>query len=69
VLPTFSSWNCQLHLLLEDMDLWEIVEGAIVAPIDATLLATHKKSVALMKRILINSVKEHLIPHIMGKVS
>lgn len=50
------------------MELREIVEEIVVAPTDATLLGTHKKSVAKPKRILTDSVKDHLIPHITGKL-
>lgn len=54
-------------MLLEEMDLWEIVEGTSVAPFDATLMVAHKKSVAKEKGILMDLVNDHLAPHIMGK--
>lgn len=54
-------------MLLVEMDLGEIVEGTSIASTDAPLLATHKKSIAKVKRILMDLVKDHLICHIVGK--
>lgn len=63
----FASSKYRLQMLLEEMDLWEIVEGTVVVPTNATLLDAHNKSVTKAKRILMDLVKDHLILQITGK--
>jgi hypothetical protein len=60
----FIPWKCKLQMLLEEAKIWEHVEKEIVAPTDPKLLATHVKKEAKAKRIILDSVKDHLIPHI-----
>jgi hypothetical protein len=59
---------CRLLMLLEDVCLLEVVEVIVVALIDATFMATCKRSVAKVKRVLMDSMKDHLIPHIVGNL-
>jgi hypothetical protein len=52
---------------LEENDLKEYVEMVIPDPKDAQELAAHKKREVKAKRVLLDSVKDHLIPHISEK--
>jgi hypothetical protein len=56
-------------MLLEEVDLWCFVEAKVTTPIDPMQLAKHNKKVAKAKRIILDSVKDHLIPHITEKKS
>jgi hypothetical protein len=38
-----------------------------VVPTDATLIATYTKKSIKTKRIIIDAIKDHLIPHLTGK--
>lgn len=46
-----------------------IVEEKAIVPIDLAPLAEHNKKVAKAKRIILDFVKDHLIPHIAEKKS
>jgi hypothetical protein len=54
-------------LLLEENDLKEYVEIVIPGPKDAHELAAHKKKEVKAKGVLLDYVKDHLIPHIFEK--
>jgi len=45
------------------VELWYLVEKVVVLPKDPKDLAYHKKKTVAAKRILLDSVKDHLIPH------
>ena len=48
-------------------ELWEIVEQTVPVPTDTTFLAEFKKKNVKAKRIILDSVKDHIIPHVVGK--
>lgn len=56
-------------MLLEEHDLWDFIEKVVVEPTNHVLLAKHKKKIAKTKRVILDSVKDHLIPHIAGKTT
>jgi hypothetical protein len=63
----FRAWKARILLLLEENDLKEYVESVVPSPNDPHELATHKKKEVKAKRVLLDSVKDHLIPHISKK--
>jgi hypothetical protein len=62
----FRSWKARI-LLLEENDLKDYVEMVVPDPNDAHELAAHKKKEVKAKRVLLDSVKDHSIPHISEK--
>jgi hypothetical protein len=54
-------------MLLEEHDSWDFVENIVVEPTKPVLLAEHKKKMDKMKQVILDMVKDHLIPHIYGK--
>jgi hypothetical protein len=54
-------------LFLEENDLKDYIEMVIPDRNDSQELAAHKKKVVKAKRVLLDSVNDHLIPHISGK--
>jgi hypothetical protein len=68
-----GAWKERVILLLQENDLWEIVENSathhVVVPIDATLLAAYTKKCIKAKRIILDAIKDHLIPQLMGKTN
>jgi hypothetical protein len=60
-------------LLLQENELWDIVENTtthpVVVPTDATLLAAYNKKSIKDKRIILYAIKDHLIPHLMEKTN
>ena len=63
----FSPWKKRIMLLLEKFELWDIVEKTGVPPTDPKHLVKFKKKNIKAKRIIIDAIKDHLIPHITGK--
>jgi hypothetical protein len=63
----FQAWKERILLLLEENDLKEYVEVVVASPTDPQELVVHKKKEVKAKRVLLESIKDHLIPHISEK--
>ena len=63
----WTSWRARIVLLMEEYELWEIVETVVVVPTDPTLLVEFKKKNIKAKRIILDLVKDHIIPHVSGR--
>ena len=70
----FVPWKAKIVLILEENELWdEVVHNTYVNPIqvpastDAQALATFNKKDIKARRIILDAVKDHVIPHIFGK--
>jgi hypothetical protein len=62
----FTPWNRKLQMILEKDKLWKHIEKVITTPNDLKLLALHNKE-DKVKRIILDSVKDYLITHIIEK--
>ena len=56
-------------MLLEEVELWERVKTKITIPTNLKLLDEHHKKEAKAKRIILDSVKDYLIIHIVEKTA
>ena len=63
----WTPWRAKIVLLLEEYELWEIVETAVVVPTNPVLLAAFRKKNVKAKRVILDSVKDHIIPHVAGR--
>jgi hypothetical protein len=67
----FGSWKERMIFLLQENELWDIVENTtihvVLVPTNATLLATYNKKSIKAKRFILDAIKDHLIPHLTGK--
>ena len=70
----FVSWKAQILLVLRENELWEeIVKNTKANPItipastDATLVVAFNKKDIKAMRIILDAVKDHVIPHISAK--
>jgi len=63
----FSPWRERMGLLLEEKGLWEFAKGKIVFPTDPTQQATHLKKDVRARRMIVDGIKDHIIPHLFGK--
>jgi hypothetical protein len=63
----FLSWKERVTLELKEYDLWELVDKVVVPPTNPVDLAVHHKKKIKVERVLLDSVKDHLIPHLMEK--
>jgi hypothetical protein len=60
----FRSWKHRLQMILDENDLLEHVTVGVPEPDEEEEKTKHKKNEKKAKRIVSNSVKDHLIPHI-----
>jgi hypothetical protein len=69
----FGAWKDRVILLLQESELWDIVENfttnRVNVPTYATLLATYTKKSIKAKRIILDGIKDHLIPHVVGNIN
>ena len=63
----WTPWKARIVLLLEECEIWELVEHIVTFPTDPILLSKFKKKNVREKRIILKSVKDHIIPHVVGK--
>jgi hypothetical protein len=63
----FLAWEARIFFLLEENHLKDYVEMVVRDPKDANELTTHKKREVKVKRVLLDSVKDHLIHPIFEK--
>jgi hypothetical protein len=65
-----SNWSpckARIVMILDEEELWEIVENPVVPPTDVFLFAEFQKQNKRAKRTILDAVKDHVIPHITGK--
>jgi hypothetical protein len=60
----FRSWKHRLQMILDENDLLEHVTVSVPEPEEEEQKTKHKKNEKKAKRIVSDSVKDHLIPHI-----
>lgn len=60
----FRSWKTNIILALEEIDLHNQVNEVILEPKRAKEKVKYKKNKRNTKRILIDLIKDHLIPHV-----
>ena len=65
----WSSWKARMVFVLEDLELWDIVQAVVPAiPLTAPILgAEYKKKNNKAKRTISDGVRDHIIPHVTGK--
>jgi hypothetical protein len=63
----WSPWKARIVMILDEGELWEIVEYPLILPTDVVLLAEFQKNNKRAKRTILDAVKDHVIPHISGK--
>ena len=62
----FQAWKYKILLILEENDLGKYVNEEVAEPKGEEAKASHKKNMVRAKRIIVDSIKDHLIPHISG---
>jgi hypothetical protein len=63
----FCPWRERIGLVLEENGLWEYVEGRLAAPADPVQQVVHNTKDVKARRIIVDGVKDHIIPHLSGK--
>ena len=60
----FQAWNYRIILILQENDLDEFVKGEVPEPEGEEVKTKFKKDMIRAKRIIADSIKDHLIPHV-----
>jgi len=60
----FRAWNYIVILILEENDLEDFVKEEVPEPDEYEAKEKYKKNLVKEKRIISNSIKDHLIPHV-----
>jgi hypothetical protein len=67
----FSRWKERIVLLLQECELWDIVnstqQNPVTVPTDAIILAEYTKKNIKAKIIILDAIKDHVIPHVTSK--
>jgi hypothetical protein len=63
----FCAWNYRNALILEENDLARFIKKNVPEPADATTKAKYQKYMVRAKRIIVDFIKDHLIPQVSSK--
>ena len=66
-LSNFSVWKARILIVLEAYGLRDHAEQTLATPTDADLLWKHKEAAGHAKRLIMDSIKDHIVPHIAEK--
>ena len=58
----FWAWKYRISLVLEENELDSYINEEIPVPEGDEAKALHKKKLVMEKRIIVDSIKDHLIP-------
>ena len=60
----FGVKKAKISLLLEENGIKDYVTTVVAVPTNATQLATYKKDDAKARRIILDGIKDHIVPNI-----
>lgn len=67
----YSTWKERIQSIFEEEEVWGIMvnttQNPIVVPADPVQLAEFNKKNAKAKRLIMEGIKDHVIPHVRGK--
>ena len=63
----FIPWKERVTLLLEEFELWDISKEVVMILIDLDPLAAYNKMNVKEKCILLDTVKDQIMPYVTGK--
>ena len=60
----FRAWKYRISLVLEENELDSYINEEVLVPEGDEAKALHKKKLVMEKRIIVDSIKDHLIPQV-----
>jgi hypothetical protein len=63
----FRAWKYRIALILEENDLARFIKEDVPEPTNVAAKAKHQKDTVRAKRIIADSIKDHLIPQVASK--
>ena len=61
-------WKSRIQFLLDEHDLKALIDSAVGESLDAAHLRAFRKNMALAKRLILDGVMDHIVPHIAIKM-
>ena len=65
-ISNYVVWNDRIHIVFEEAIVWDIVRQVVVPPIATNELVEFTKNNAKAKRILMDNLKDHVVPQVRG---
>ena len=66
-IENFCAWKYRIGLILEEYDLAKFIKEIVSEPKEDEAKEKYKKDMIRAKRIIADSIKDHLIPQISSK--
>ena len=66
-IENFRAWKYRIGLILQENDLNKYVKEEVSEPEEAEAKEKHKKDMIKAQRIIVDSIKDHLIPQVSSK--
>ena len=66
-LSNFSVWKARILIVLEAYNLRDHAEQTLATPTDPDLLWKHKEADGHAKRLIMDGIKDHIVPHLAEK--
>ena len=63
----FVIWKARILSVLDEHRIKHLAKSAVVVPIDADSLKKYEEAQAKDKRLIMDVVKDHVVPHIVEK--
>jgi hypothetical protein len=63
----FYAWKYKIGLIFEENDLARFIKEEVPKPDDVAYKAKHQKDTIKAKRIIADSIKDHLVPQVSSK--
>ena len=67
----YNAWKERIQSIFEEAEVWGIMvnttQNPVVVPADPVQLAKFNKNNAKEKRLILEGIKDHVIPHVRGK--
>jgi hypothetical protein len=63
----FHAWKYRISLILEENGLARFIKENVPELVDVAAKAKHQKDTVRAKRIIADSIKDHLIPQVASK--
>ena len=65
--PTFIIWRDRILSVLDEYSIKNHAENVLVEPADPNPLKKFNENQAQAKHLIMDKVKDHVVPHIVGK--
>ena len=66
-IENFRAWKYRIGLILQENDLDKYIKEEVTEPEEAEVKEKYKKDMIKTQRIIIDSIKDHLIPLVSSK--